>query len=438
MLGYEKEQRSLNKEQKQAVGLLSIGTFLEYFDLMLYVHMAVLLNNLFFPEYDPFTFSLLTAFSFCSTYLLRPIGALIFGYIGDHFGRKIVVVLTTLLMAITCVIIGSMPTYAQIGITASWVLTICRIIQGMSATAEARGAELYLTENSSPPIQYPLVAIITVFSAVGTTVALGIASIFTNQNIYQHESSWRIAFFVGATIAFVGTIARTSLKEADAFSNKKNKLKLRLQENNIKLEEIDKDILDQKVPNATSIWYFFIQCARPPCFYFVYIYCGDILKRECGFTPNQIINQNFWVSIIDLLGIIGLAFISYKIHPFKILKVKLYLFFTSLIFFPIMLNYNPTPLYIFIFQCLAALFVFDHVPAAPIFYKYFPVFKRFTYTSMLSAIAKLFTYIITSFGLVYITNYLGYWGLFLIFIPVGITFFMGVTYFEKMEKNRDL
>lgn len=126
--------------------------------------------------------------------MLRPIGALIFGYIGDHFGRKIVVVLTTLLMAITCVIIGSMPTYAQIGITASWVLTICRIIQGMSATAEARGAELYLTENSSPPIQYPLVTIITVFSAVGTTVALGIASIFTNQNIYHHESSWRIAF----------------------------------------------------------------------------------------------------------------------------------------------------------------------------------------------------------------------------------------------------
>ena len=49
------------------------------------------------------------------------------------------------------------------------------------------------------------------------------------------------------------------------------------------IEEIDKDILDQKVPNTTSIWYFFIQCARPPCFYFVYIYCSDILKKEeCG------------------------------------------------------------------------------------------------------------------------------------------------------------
>ena len=77
------EQRSLTKEQKEAVGLLSIGTFLEYFDLMLFVHMAVLLNDLFFPKTDPFTASLLAAFAFCSTYLLRPIGALIFGYIGD-------------------------------------------------------------------------------------------------------------------------------------------------------------------------------------------------------------------------------------------------------------------------------------------------------------------------------------------------------------------
>jgi MHS family proline/betaine transporter-like MFS transporter len=57
----------LNKEQKQAIGLLSVGTFLEYFDLMLYVHMAVLLNELFFPKTDPFTASLLSAFAFCWT-----------------------------------------------------------------------------------------------------------------------------------------------------------------------------------------------------------------------------------------------------------------------------------------------------------------------------------------------------------------------------------
>jgi MHS family proline/betaine transporter-like MFS transporter len=134
--------QTLNREQKEAVGLLSIGTFLEYFDLMLYVHMAVLLNELFFPKTDPHTAALLSAFSFCSTYLLRPFGALIFGYIGDCVGRKAVVIMTTFIMGVSCIVIATLPTYAQIGIYASYALTACRIMQGMSATAEARGAEI--------------------------------------------------------------------------------------------------------------------------------------------------------------------------------------------------------------------------------------------------------------------------------------------------------
>ena len=127
------EQRTLTREQKEAVGLLSIGTFLEYFDLMLFVHMAVLLNELFFPKTDPFTASLLAAFAFCSTYLLRPIGALIFGYIGDNIGRKHTVIITTMMMSGSCVVMSVLPTYAEIGITASYTIIICRIIQGMSS-----------------------------------------------------------------------------------------------------------------------------------------------------------------------------------------------------------------------------------------------------------------------------------------------------------------
>ncbi len=88
---------SLSRQQKEAVGLLQIGTFLEYFDLMLYVHMAVLLNELFFPKTDPHTAALLSAFAFCSTYVLRPFGALIFGWIGDNIGRKSTVVITTIM-----------------------------------------------------------------------------------------------------------------------------------------------------------------------------------------------------------------------------------------------------------------------------------------------------------------------------------------------------
>ena len=168
---------SLNKEQKQAVGLLSIGTFLEYFDLMLYVHMAVLLNELFFPQTDPHTAKLLAAFAFCSTYIFRPVGALIFGFIGDHVGRKVTVILTIMFMSLSCVFMANLPTYAQIGITASWIVTICRIVQGISSMGELTGAQLYLSEFIKPPARYSCVALIAVASAVGGAASLAIASI---------------------------------------------------------------------------------------------------------------------------------------------------------------------------------------------------------------------------------------------------------------------
>lgn len=418
----------ITKDQREAVGLLSIGTFLEYFDLMLYVHMAVLLNELFFPKTDPFTASLITAFSFCSTYVLRPFGALIFGYIGDYIGRKTVVVLTTMLMAVSCLVVASLPTYAQIGITASWMITICRVIQGMAATAEVRGAELYLTESSEPPTQYPLVTLITVFSALGTTAAIGVAAIFTSG-----ISNWRMAFFVGAGVALIGTIARTSLKEAAEFSDKRKALTTL--STDIQWRHLNEGFLKHTSAYAISIAYFLIQCARPPCFYFIYIYCSEVLKQDFGYTPNEIISQNFWVSLVDLGGLIFLTYLSYLVHPFKILKVKLYLFFGSIVLFPIVLKLTNNPSYIVIFQCLGALFVFDHVPAASIFYKYFPIFRRFTYTSFISAIAKIITYFITAFGLVYTTKYFGYWGIFIIFVPVGIGFFFSVSYFQNLEKR---
>lgn len=241
---------------------------------------------------------------------------------------------------------------------------------------------------------------------------------------------------MGAGIALVGTIARTSLKEADEFSNKKNKLKERLRENKVAWSDLNEEFMKQKSSFKVSLAYFLIQCARPPCFYFIYMYCSDILKHKFGYAPHEIIRQNFWVSLIDFMGLIALTYLSYFIHPFKILKGKFFLFFTSISLFPIVLNYTQNPSYIFIFQCLAALFVFDHIPASPIFYKYFPVFRRFTYTSFLSAVAKLATYVITSFGLVFMTEYFGYWGLFIILVPVGIGFYMSVNYFQSLEDQK--
>jgi len=110
---------SLDYKQREAVGILQIGTFLEYFDLMLYVHMAVVLNPLFFPKADPHIERLISAIAFCTPFIFRPFGALVFGYIGDTYGRKSTVIITTSMMAISCVVMANLPTYAQIGIAAT-------------------------------------------------------------------------------------------------------------------------------------------------------------------------------------------------------------------------------------------------------------------------------------------------------------------------------
>jgi MFS family permease len=172
MIGSYKEQKGLTRKQKEAVGLLSAGTFLEYFDLMLYVHMAVFLNELFFPKYDPHTTAIYSATAFCSGFVFRPVGALIVGWIGDNVGRKNTVIITTFIMALSCLIIANLPTYAQIGITAPWLLTICRIIQGMSSMGETIGAKLYLTELINPPSQYPAVSSVAIFATLGGSNSL--------------------------------------------------------------------------------------------------------------------------------------------------------------------------------------------------------------------------------------------------------------------------
>ncbi|BFD46317.1 MAG: hypothetical protein DMENIID0002_09630 [Rickettsia endosymbiont of Sergentomyia squamirostris] len=290
-------QTSLTREQKEAIGLLSIGTFLEYFDLMLYVHMAVLLNELFFEPTDPHTASLMTAFAFCSTYVLRPVGALIFGWIGDNIGRKATVIITTFMMSLSCLVMANLPTYAQIGISASYVVTVCRILQGMSSMGEVVGAELYLTELIKPPMQYPVVAFLAIAISVGTTVALGVATL-----AMSIELNWRMAFWFGAGVALIGVFARTTLRETPEFANAKRRVK-----HNIKLvintDAFEKTLIwNKKVNIKTALSNFALISTWPIWFYTTYVYSSSILKNIFKYTTEQIISHNLGVSMISMLN----------------------------------------------------------------------------------------------------------------------------------------
>ena len=425
------EQKSLTREQKEAVGLLSIGTFLEYFDLMLYVHMAVLLNELFFPKTDPDTASILSAFAFCSTFVFRPFGALIFGWLGDNISRKATVVVTTALMAFSCILMANLPTYSQIGIAASWLITICRILQGMSSVGEIVGAELYLTEITTPPIQYPIVSFIAIFSVVGTVAALAVASLFTSFGL-----NWRIAFWIGAAIAMVGAVARTTLRETPEFADAKRRLQKKMEKAYIDHKTLEDDpIFNEKANHKTTLYLLLVNCAWPACFYFAYVHCGNILKNSFSYNAESVIHHNLIISIIQLTGLIIISLLSRTIYPLKILKTKLVIFSIGILMRPYLLENTHSPAYVFIIQSFIVLFAVDTVPAVSIFFKHFPVFKRFTYSSLIYATSRAMMYIITSFGIIYLTKYLGHYGLLIVIIPLNIGCALGINHFENLEKK---
>lgn len=429
---------SLNREQKEAVGLLSMGTFLEYFDLMLYVHMAVLLNELFFPKTDPHTASLLAAFAFCSTYVMRPIGALIFGWLGDNIGRKATIVLTTSMMAISCVIMANLPTYAQIGIAATWAVTLCRIFQGMSSLGEIVGAQIYVTESIQRPLCYPAVAFISISSTLGAMAALGVASLVTSFFL-----NWRFAFWIGAIIAIVGAVARTRLRETPDFLKLKDQRTRALvaelnrdeEGNLVEMSQPERPIWKQHVSYKTLVSYFMIYCGWPLSFYLAFLYFNPILKEDFGYSSNDIIQRNFLLSIIMVISAIFWSSLSYRIHPLKILKVRGGLALLIMILMPISIGVINSSIQLFLIQALILILPLDSMPAQAVFVYHFPIYRRFTFASFLYALSRTLTYIITSFGLVYLGNSFGSFGLLFITLPVTFAYLYGVLHFEGLERK---
>lgn len=431
----KKTQTKLTKEQIHTVWILSIGAFLEHFDKMLYIHMTLILNVLFFPPTDALFTNLLLACSFCSSYILAPVGALFLGHFGDSFGRKNATILNSLATAVCCLIVAFLPTYEQIGITAPIILMTIRTIQGMSSFAELNGVEIYLTESIKPPKQYPIVALVPAFNRLGSTLAIGIAAFFSSGAMLNQweQYGWRFAFLTGALIGAVGAVARTSLKEAQEFIDKQKLLKETFKKADIEWSKKNQSI-NPKVPFATSLAYFVMCCARPLWFYLIFIHSATILRQVFGFTPAQIASNNFLPSAFNFFIPLAISYFSYKTNPLKIIRLRLIAGALCVIFFPFLMDAFPFPKTVLFFQYFFLAARFDYTPAAPIFFRYFPALKRFRYVSFINSLATLFTYILTSFGLTCVTKYFSQGFSFLcIFIPFVICFAVALRYFETKE-----
>ena len=248
---------------------------------------------------------------------------------------------------------------------------------------------------------------------------------------------WRVAFLIGALIAVVGSVARTALRETPEFANARLKLKKIFKQADLNANDILKSdpIVNEKVNQKTSLAYFFLQCGRPVCFYFLYVYCACILKNSFNYSPQQIIQHNLVISLSEFIVMLFNTYLCYKICPLKIIKARVYVFSIFIIFLPYLLTNTSTVFQLYCIQFVVAIFQPTSSPAEAILFTNFPVFKRFRYISFLYAVSRALVFIITSFGFVYLTKTFDYWGLLIIFIPLMIVFIPSVDHFAKLERS---
>lgn len=197
-----------------------VGTMLEYYDFAIYNTLAALaFNRLFFPSFDPLTGTILAFSTFAVGYISRPIGGVIFGHLGDRYGRRFVLVATLIVMGVTTALIGALPTYAQAGVLSPVLLVGLRFVQGAALGGEWAGAVLLSVEHGDPQRRGRNASWAQMGPSLGTLLATGTIAIVISQ--LDAESflawGWRAPFFASVVLVGFGLWIRIGVQETPLF-----------------------------------------------------------------------------------------------------------------------------------------------------------------------------------------------------------------------------
>jgi MFS transporter, MHS family, proline/betaine transporter len=208
---------------RKVIASTMIGNGLEWYDYALYGTFTALISKHFFPPGDDAVALIATFGIFAVGFLMRPLGAMFFGYIGDKYGRKNALALSILLMAFPTACIGLLPTYQEIGLWAPVLLTLIRLVQGVAIGGEFGGSIVYLVEHASTKNKNQmgnfsiLSMLIGLFS--GAMIAAALAHLMPAEAFDSY--GWRIPFILGFFIGIVGLYIRTKLDESPVFMEAK-------------------------------------------------------------------------------------------------------------------------------------------------------------------------------------------------------------------------
>ena len=210
----------ISKSRLRVILAASIGSALEWYDFFLYGTAAALVfGELFFPKSDPVVGTLLAFLTFGLGFVVRPVGGLLFGILGDRYGRKPVLVATLLMIGIGTTAIGLLPTYAQVGIWAPLLLVAMRIVQGLGAGAEYGGAVIYLVENAPPRHRGLWGGFAPLGVSVGNLLAAGAFALVTMLPREDLMSwGWRLPFLASFILIIVGIFVRLRVTETPIYT----------------------------------------------------------------------------------------------------------------------------------------------------------------------------------------------------------------------------
>ncbi|PWC05583.1 MFS transporter [Agromyces badenianii] len=213
----------LSSSQLRVVVAACIGNFLEWYEFVLYGYFAGVFAVLFFPQTDPAVALMTTFLVFGISFIIRPLGGVMFGMIGDRLGRKVALSAIILMISIATALMGLVPPYASIGIIAPILIFLLRLVQGLSAGGEWMGAVTYIIESSPANKRAWYGSFQTITIVLGMFVA-ALASLLVTTSMSPEDVQswgWRIPFLIALPLGLIGLYMRLKLADPAEFTEAK-------------------------------------------------------------------------------------------------------------------------------------------------------------------------------------------------------------------------